>query len=184
MRIRRETKPLEYYLELDYPITLYRAKEGGFVAEIEDLPGCLTEGETVEEATANIEEARQLWIKAAYEDGVEIPIPRTNEEYSGRFLVRIPKSLHRHLAEQARYEAVSLNQHVENILSVGTSTHNIVEEIDAGFEKISRQIMRHRAPFVGYPMTYYNFRWMTEETEQETPVSGYRKNKNKEYVAA
>jgi len=88
----------------------------------------------------NIEEARQLWIKAAYEDGVEIPIPRTDEEYSGRFLVRILKSLHRQLAEQARYEGVSLNQYVESILSAGVSTRNVIEEIKAEFDKISRQI--------------------------------------------
>ena len=120
MKTTKETKPVEYYLKLNYPITLYRAEEGGFVAEIEDLPGCLTQGETVEEAMKNIEEACQLWIEAAYEDEVEIPIPRTDEEYSGKFLVRIPKSLHRKLAKQARYEGVSLNQLVGSMLSSGS----------------------------------------------------------------
>ena len=50
MRNQKEAKPLEYYLELNYPITIHRAEEGGFVAENEDLPGCLTQGETIEEA--------------------------------------------------------------------------------------------------------------------------------------
>jgi len=174
LRIRGEAKPLEYYLELNYPVTLYRAEEGGFAAEIEDLQGCLTQGETIEEAIENIEEARQLWIKVAYEDGVEIPIPRTDEEYSGRFLVRIPKSLHRRLTEQARYEGVSLNQHVESMLSAGVSTQNIIEIISAGLDKVSRQIVVHRPLAVSYPISQPYVRWMTEVARQEPPIQKFR----------
>jgi predicted RNase H-like HicB family nuclease len=39
------------------------------VAQIKDLPGCLTQGETLDETIANIKEARQLWIETAYEAG-------------------------------------------------------------------------------------------------------------------
>jgi len=170
LKTLKEIKPVEYYLELNYPVTLYQAEEGGYVAEIEDLPGCLTEGETLEEVSQRIEDARKAWIQAAYEDGVEIPIPRTDEEYSGRFLVRIPKSLHRRLAEQARYEGVSLNQHVESILSAGVSTQNIIGEIKAGLDKISRQIAEQGAPLVAYP-------WIME-------VPAFREIKNKEQVTA
>ena len=183
MRTRRENKPLGYYLELNYPITLYRAEEGGFAAEIEDLPGCLTQGETIEEATENIEEARQLWIQAAYEDGVEIPIPRTDEEYSGRFLVRIPKSLHRRLAERARYEGVSLNQHVESILSAGASIQNIIEEIRAGLDRISKRIATPGVSLIGYPVSPSNIIWSREETQQEPPAHGFREIGVKERVA-
>lgn len=180
MRNQKEAKPLEYYLELNYPITIHRAEEGGFVAENEDLPGCLTQGETIEEAIENIEEARQLWIQAAYEDGVEIPIPRTDEEYSGRFLVRILKSLHRHLAEQARYEGVSLNQYVESILSAGVATQNIIGKIKAELENISRQIAVQGVPLVGYPTGYPDFMWVIGETEQKPLVLECPKIKTKE----
>ncbi|GAI92675.1 unnamed protein product [marine sediment metagenome] len=95
MKNIREVKPIEFYLGLNYPITIYRDEEGGYVAEIEDLPGCITEGETPEEVTQRIEVARKGWIQAAHEDDVEIPLPRTDEEYSGKFMVRIPKYLHR-----------------------------------------------------------------------------------------
>lgn len=44
-----QPKPLSYYLSLNYPITVYPDSEGGFVAEIKELPECLTQGETVEE---------------------------------------------------------------------------------------------------------------------------------------
>lgn len=71
-------KPLDYYLKLSYPITLYPDnEEGGYVVEIEDLPGCLSQGETLEEAIANINEAREIWIETVYETDGEIPLPRT-----------------------------------------------------------------------------------------------------------
>ncbi|HEY9655692.1 MAG TPA: type II toxin-antitoxin system HicB family antitoxin [Crinalium sp.] len=68
-------KALEYYLTLRYPITIYPEAEGGYVAVIKDLPGCITQGETPDEIMANIEEARQLWIETVYEHGDEIPLP-------------------------------------------------------------------------------------------------------------
>jgi antitoxin HicB len=66
---------LEYYLNLKYPITLYPDVEGGYVAEIKDLPGCLTQGETLQEAIDNIDEARELWLETAYESNDNISLP-------------------------------------------------------------------------------------------------------------
>ncbi|GAB4237794.1 MAG: hypothetical protein Kow0049_23890 [Stanieria sp.] len=67
--------PLEYYLTLQYPITLYPDVEGGYVAEIKDLLGCLTQGENLEETINNINEAKELWLETAYECGDKIPLP-------------------------------------------------------------------------------------------------------------
>jgi antitoxin HicB len=66
---------IQSYLNRQYPITLYPDVEGGYVAEIKDLPGCLTQGDTLEETINNINEARELWIETAYEAGDEIPLP-------------------------------------------------------------------------------------------------------------
>jgi predicted RNase H-like HicB family nuclease len=93
-------KPLAYYLELKYPITLHPDPESGYVVEIKELQGCLTQAETLDEAIANINEARQLWVETAYENGDDIPLPSTDDTYSGRLLLRIPKSLHRRLTEK------------------------------------------------------------------------------------
>ncbi|MBW4578115.1 MAG: type II toxin-antitoxin system HicB family antitoxin [Tildeniella nuda ZEHNDER 1965/U140] len=71
--MKRES--LEHYLKLRYPITVYPEAEGGYVAMIKDLPGCITQGETPDKIMANIEEARQLWIETVYEHGDEIPLP-------------------------------------------------------------------------------------------------------------
>jgi antitoxin HicB len=112
-----EHKPLEYYLYLKYPVTIHVAPEGGFVAEIEDLPGCLAQGETLEEVYNEIEIARKLWLETTYGDGQDIPLPRDDREYSGKFIVRVPKSLHRKLDLLAEKEGTSLNQYIVSELS-------------------------------------------------------------------
>ena len=110
-------RDLRSLLSRRYPITLHPAEEGGYVAEIEDLPGCMAQGETVESATAAIEECRVAWIETALEDVLEIPPPRTDTAYSGRFLLRLPKSLHRRLAARARQDGVSLNTEAATLLA-------------------------------------------------------------------
>lgn len=134
MKELQETKALEYYLNMNYPFLVYRAEEGGYVAEIEELPGCITQGETLEEVSKSIEDARRAWIEVAYEDGMGIPSPRTEQEYSGRFVLRIPSYLHQRLAERATREGVSLNQFVGTLLSAGASTYDakieqLIEEV-------------------------------------------------------
>jgi antitoxin HicB len=113
-------KDLKYYLELPYRIVLYPALEGGYVVEIPELPGCLSQGETAEEAHAMIQEAKVNWLESALEDCIEIPEPaRGVNEYSGKLNIRIPKSLHRTLVEKAKEEKVSLNQYISYQLSSG-----------------------------------------------------------------
>jgi antitoxin HicB len=113
-----EHRPLKYYLSLKYPISLEEAPEGGYFIQIKDLPGCFSQGETIEESLENIDEARKLWIESMYEDGNQIPLPGSAEkQYSGKFNVRIPKSLHRKLDEMAEREGVSLNHYLVATLS-------------------------------------------------------------------
>ena len=108
---------LEYYLGLKYPVTIEEAPEGGYFAEIKDLPGCFAQGETVAEAHEMIEIARRMWLEVAYEDGQDIPLPRELDQYSGKFFIRTPKSLHRRLDQMADMEGVSLNQFLVSTLS-------------------------------------------------------------------
>ena len=117
MTTSTERKPLEYYVNLKYPVTLEAAPEGGYFVQIEDLPGCYSQGETVEEAMEMIEEARRMWLEVAYEDGLDIPLPRDDRQYSGKFNVRVPKNLHRTLDRLAEREGVSLNQLIVSTLS-------------------------------------------------------------------
>jgi predicted RNase H-like HicB family nuclease/plasmid stability protein len=119
---KKESREIEAYASRPYPITFYPAEEGGYVAEIEDLPGCLAQGESPAEAVDAIEQCKRAWIATAFEQGIEVPLPRTEVEYSGKFLVRMPKSLHRRLAARARQDEVSLNAEVVSLLSAALET--------------------------------------------------------------
>lgn len=113
-------KDVEHYMSLDYPVQLLRQDEDGdvfWLAEIPDLPGCMTDGATPDEALENLEDAKRLWIETMIEDGFDIPEPTQSREYSGKLLVRMPKSLHARLALSASREGVSLNQYVVSRLS-------------------------------------------------------------------
>lgn len=109
-------RSLEEHLAARYAVELVEDESGGFVARIPDLPGCVTQGETKEEALELIEDARQAWLESAWEHGDHIPEPGAQAEFSGRLNLRMSKSLHRRLHEEARREGVSLNQHMVNLL--------------------------------------------------------------------
>lgn len=67
---------LNKYRSVAYPITLLSCDEGGYVAKIEDLPGCMTQGENLNEVVSMIDDAKMAWIEAALTRGLPIPEPR------------------------------------------------------------------------------------------------------------
>ena len=111
-------KTLNDYLAMSYRLEIVRDDaEGGFVASYPDLPGCITCGETEEEAVKNALDAKKVWLEAALEDGLAIPAPDSLEAYSGQFKLRLPRSLHRALAEHSQREGISMNQYCVYLLS-------------------------------------------------------------------
>ncbi len=110
-------KPLEYYLNLPYTIELTPDPEEGWFVTVRELPGCISQGDTPEEALEMIRDAMHAWIEVSLEDGDPIPEPRPLEDYSGKFVVRVPRSLHRDLVETAGREGVSLNQYINVALA-------------------------------------------------------------------
>jgi antitoxin HicB len=109
-----EKKNISYYLSLPYSIHVQTEVEGGFFARVEELKGCMTQGESMEEVARNIRDAMEAWLTTALDRGIAIPEP---ESYSGKFVLRVPKSLHRKLAENARRENMSLNQFMLYLLT-------------------------------------------------------------------
>src|SRR5215472_13734993 len=107
---------LQYYLNLSYPIEIVE-DEGAIVASIPDLPGCNAFGDNVEDALQSLRETKELWLKGRVDAGQPIPGPSTAEEYSGKFVLRIPKVLHRMLDREARRQGISLNQYVGYLLA-------------------------------------------------------------------
>lgn len=121
-------KKIEDYVDLPYKMEIVKdLDEGGYVVSFPDLPGCLTVGETIEEAIKNAEDAKRTWLEAAIEEQIEISIPEKKEKYSGQFKLRIPKSLHRILAEQSKREGISMNQYCVYLLSrnIALSTNKL-----------------------------------------------------------
>ena len=111
-------KTIEEYMKLPYRLELIPdTDEGGYVASYPELPGCLTCGETMESAIANATDAKRAWLEAAIADGVEITEPDSLEAYSGQFKLRIPKSLHKTLAEHSKAEGISMNQYCLYLLT-------------------------------------------------------------------
>jgi predicted RNase H-like HicB family nuclease len=107
-------KNVEDYMNLPYnyivqPIT----DESGsyFYARVLELDGCQSTGETFEEAFENLKEAMRGWIETKLENGFDVPLPVGYDDFSGKFVVRIPKSLHYKLSVEAEQEGVSLNQY-------------------------------------------------------------------------
>ncbi len=114
-------RPIEYYLNLPYTIEFVHdtsdAEHPVWFAAVRELRGCMTEADDFEEAARQIRDAMQVWIEDALEAGDVVPEPRREAEFSGKFSVRLPKSLHRDLVQQAEREGVSLNQYITAVLS-------------------------------------------------------------------
>ncbi|MCK4761427.1 MAG: type II toxin-antitoxin system HicB family antitoxin [Candidatus Aminicenantes bacterium] len=110
-------KDIDYYMNLPYKIVIQKDPHGGFFAKVEELEGCMTQGEIYDETSRNIVEAMELWLESSLEMGIDIPEPDVVSRYSGKFILRLPKSLHRKLAEKAKKENVSLNQYAVHLLS-------------------------------------------------------------------
>ena len=107
-------KNVKYYMDLPYNYIVQPiSDESGkyFYAKVLELDGCQSTGDTFEEAYQNLREAMEGWIEAKLDGGFEIPLPIGYEQFSGKFIVRIPKSLHYKLSIEAEQEGVSLNQY-------------------------------------------------------------------------
>jgi antitoxin HicB len=108
--------------KLRYPVTirpLTKEEGGGYLAEFPDLPGCIADGETVEQALHEAEDALEAWLITAKEHHDEVPRPSIASNFSGQWRVRLPKSLHAALAFRAKLEGVSLNTLVATMLARG-----------------------------------------------------------------
>jgi antitoxin HicB len=100
----------------------WSTEDEGFIAEVPDLPGCNAWGKTEVEAARAAQRAIAAWVEAARAAGRAVPKPRAVQpvdRYSGKFLVRVPRSLHARLSRRAQAEGVSLNQYVAGVLARG-----------------------------------------------------------------
>ena len=108
-------KTLNDYMNIAYKFVIIEDKEeGGFTGYYPELSGWITCADTIEDLMVMAEDAKREWIENSIKDGITIPEP---PNYSGQFKLRVPKTLHKHLAEKAEMEGVSMNQYCVSILS-------------------------------------------------------------------
>ena len=154
-------KNLEYYLSLNYPYTITEDVEEGktyFVAEIPDLPGCGAHGETLDEAKLSLDEAKRLWLEVSFEKGLPIPEPVAEDEFSGKFILRLPPKLHMILSIEARQAGMSLNQYIRNKLEENLTFSQIFQELKEIKAKVSKIEMQS---FIGTAASISQGPWRT-----------------------
>lgn len=140
-----------------YPMRVYEDPDSGnWVAEVTDLPGCLGVGDTPEEALKVAKGFIKDWIDEARAQGWDVPEPTKRSEASGKFVVRLPRSLHARLQELSEIEATSLNQLVVSLLS----EHTTYREFTANLEKF----LAAPRPSAGWCVAWYAFAAMTPAT--------------------
>ena len=128
------TRKLSEYLAVEYPFHVVADPDGGYAILYPDLPGCMTQVESLNEVGPMAEEIRHLWIETQYRQGEDIPPPSYPGEYSGKFVLRIPRSLHRSLAENAESDGVSLNQYIATLLAQRDVQRRVERRLD-GLER-------------------------------------------------
>lgn len=110
-------KTLDDYLALPYRLEIVPGERGEIFVQYPELPGCMTQVQRLEDVPEIAREILTGWLEIALEDGFPIPLPDERPTYAGKVLVRMPRSLHRRLAERAQGEGVSLNQYIVSLLS-------------------------------------------------------------------
>lgn len=107
-------KTVAYYMNLPYTLIIQPFNdESGFyyTGRVLELDGCMTDGETREEVLENLQEAMEGWIETKLENGYDVPEPIHETNSTGKFTLRLPKTLHQRLTFEAKQEGVSLNQY-------------------------------------------------------------------------
>lgn len=115
----------EEYAALPYKMTIEPdVSEGGYTISFPDLPGCLTCVQTLADIEDAAHNAKLAWVEACLEQGLDIPSPSSLDDYSGQFKLRIPRTLHKQLAEDSKREGISMNQYCVYLLSKNSTVEH------------------------------------------------------------
>ena len=114
--------PFEAYAHVISPLS--EEDGGGFLMTFPDLPGCMSDGATIEEAIKNGKDAFVAWISAQADLARPIPepvyrAPEAGPDMPGKFVQRVTKTLHAKLAALAKQEGVSINTLVLSFIAEG-----------------------------------------------------------------
>jgi len=107
-------KTIAHYMALPYSFIIQPYQDDEevyFIGKVLELEGCITDGATREETLANLQEAMEGWLETKLANNFPIPEPQVEVNASGKFTLRLPKTLHLKLTQDAKREGVSLNQY-------------------------------------------------------------------------
>lgn len=133
---------------MDYAMKVYPMHfENGkteWCVEYPDLKGCVGGGDTIEEAIADAEATKAVYLSYLEEEGIELPVPKEEGSLpSGKIALRVPKTTHKQLLENAQMDGVSLNTYINTAIS----------------EKIGRaSFSNQRISDLEQELTYYKYK--------------------------
>ncbi len=113
-------KTIDSYMGLEYPVA-YKKTEDGYEVWYPDFGryAIVSVNKRLSRAIKELEEGRKATTEFLLERGLEVPEPDEDlkENFSGRFMLRVPKDLHARLAREAHRNGVSLNSYIIHLLS-------------------------------------------------------------------
>lgn len=116
-------------------------ESGTFTAQIVEFPGCIAQGATPAEAYERLEAVAESWIEAALEMQQEIPSPASDNQFSGRFALRLPRSLHRQASQLAELEGTSLNQFITSAVAEKVGAVNVYRRVEQQLQALTASTM-------------------------------------------
>jgi predicted HicB family RNase H-like nuclease len=141
---KRNEFAAQEYLKRPYVRSVVPESDGTFRAEIMEFPGCLAIGDTAAQALAKLEDVAESWLESVIARKQQVPSPMEEIAYSGKFVTRLPKSLHRKAALAAARDSVSLNTFVVDSIAqavgVRSSTNAVALAGTANFANVFVQV--------------------------------------------
>ena len=133
----KNERDLRYYKKLNYKMDVFFDEEDSrWYARLPELGAVLADGATPDEAVTKVLSLKDEVIESDFKRGLPIPEPRPVVEYSGKFLLRVPKSLHQKLADEAEREGTSINRLAIQLLSVCLDQREITKTVTHSIKTI------------------------------------------------
>lgn len=141
MKNEEVSNKAEVILNKAYARRLVPDETGGYVASIQEFPGCVAEGDTPDAAIQNLDKAAASWVQVALSNGFEIRDPVSFHGYSGKIALRIPRGLHKQVAELAELEGSSINQLLVTSIAQYLGSKHAFREISKTILSEVRKVM-------------------------------------------
>jgi predicted RNase H-like HicB family nuclease len=159
--------PVEY-LKRPYSRLVVPEADGTYRSEILEFPGCLATGETAADALANLEDVAASWLESVLARGQVVPAPFEENEYSGKLVLRLAKSVHQNAAVAARQDCVSLNTFIANCVAEHLGARKAPVHLTTHFSQ------QNNVLFLGQGKTYIETSNTVPSSSRQTIVEDLR----------